>query len=89
LGLPEKFEGIFMSWSSITLPQGSKLFRVHNFTLLHKGSNYSIEIDEFSDGACSGHGEHTTDKNLQIESVTGTSIEGCLQSLVKKIEGRG
>lgn len=78
-----------MSWSSISLPHGSKLFRVHSFTFLHNGSNYTIEVDEFTDGTCSGHGEHSTDKSLQIESVTGRSIEECLNSLIKKIENRG
>ena len=77
-----------MAWNSVSVPQGSKIFRVHNFTFMFKGANYTLEIDEFPDGTFTGHGEHATDKNLQIESVTGQTLESCLQSLIGKIEGR-
>ena len=77
-----------MDWSAVSLPSGSKLFRVHYFTFLHAGSNYVIEVNEFADGTFSGHGEHANDKNLQIEPVNGKNVEECLNGIVKKIENR-
>lgn len=78
-----------MSWSTVSLPSGSRLFKVHNFTFMHKGANFHLEVDEFSDGNFTGYGEHATDKNLHIESVNGNSVKECLELLIRKIEGRG
>lgn len=76
-------------WRNVTLPAGSKLFRVHNFTFMFKGSTFAIEVDEFADGTFTGHGEHSTDKSSVIEPVTCKSMEDCLQELISKIEARG
>ena len=72
----------------LRLPAGSKLFKVHNFTFMYKGTTFVFEIDEFADGSFTGHGEHSTDKSSVIESVSGQSIEECLDKLVKKVESR-
>ena len=77
-----------MTWNSIQLPEGGRLFKAHNFTFMYKGSNFTIEVDEFSDGTFSGHAEHARDKNLQIESVSGRSVEHCMEQLIKKIQDR-
>ena len=77
-----------MDWKKIALPSGAKLFKMHHFTFVHKGSNYSLEIDEYLDGLYAGYGEHTTDKNFYVESVSGKTFNECLDSLVKKIVGR-
>lgn len=75
-----------MDWKSVKVPGGGKLFKVHNFTLMIKGVNYHLEIDEFADGTFIGHGEHSTDKNSLLESVNGSSVQECLTSLTKKIK---
>ncbi len=77
-----------MSWKSASLPSGSKLFKVHNFNFLYQGTNFHIEIDEYSDGTFTGHGENATDQSYVIESVSGKTLEECLSALLKKIEGR-
>ena len=77
-----------MDWKSVSVPQGSKLYRVHRFTYMHKGVNYILEIDEFPDGNCTGHGEHSTDRNFIIESVSSPSIKESLEALIEKIESR-
>ena len=77
-----------MNWKNIKLPAGSKLLKVHNFTFMYQGSYYSIEIDEFNDNTFTGHGEHSTDKNYVIESVSASTLEGCLEALVNKIQNR-
>ncbi len=75
-----------MDWKKIKLPQGSKLFRVYNFTYMHAGNTYHLEIDEFNDNAFSGHGEHSIDRSRHLESVSGKTIEECLEGLIKKIQ---
>lgn len=75
-----------MNWKKIQLPEGSKLFMVHNFTYMHKGTNYHLEISEFADGSFAGHGEHSTDKSSVLASVSGASIEDCVQNLIKSIK---
>ncbi len=77
-----------MEWKNLTLPAGAKLFKMHHFTFIHKGSNYSLEIDEYLDGHFAGYGEHSTDKNFYVESVSGKTLPECLDGLVKKIVGR-
>ncbi len=76
-------------WRSVKLPAGSKLFKVHSFTLMHKGSTFALEIDEFMDGTFTGYGEHSTDKSRIIDPVNGKSLNDCLQQLVQKVEARG
>ena len=78
-----------MEWNKVKVPVGSKIFKNHRFTFMHKGINYRIEIDEFSDGACTGHAVHSTDKNSVIESVSAASLNLTLQAVIVKIEGRG
>ena len=77
-----------MDWGSIILPSGCKLFKVHTFNYIHQGVNYLLEVDEYSDGSFSGHGEHSTDQNNVVESVSGKNIDECLNALIKKIESR-
>ena len=77
-----------MDWKTINLAPGSKLYKVHNYNLMHQGTHFSLEIDEFSDETFTGHGEHSTDKNYVIESVSGVSVEDCLENLIKKIQER-
>lgn len=77
-----------MDWKKTKVPVGSKLFQVHNFTFMHSGKTYSLEIDEYIDGTFAGHGEHSTDKNFFIESVSGKSMNECLSALVSKIQER-
>jgi hypothetical protein len=77
-----------MNWKSIKVHQGGKLFKVHNFTYMCKGSTFHLEVDEFHDGTCSGHGEHSTDKNSFVESVSGKSVEDCLNQLLDRIGTR-
>lgn len=76
-------------WRDINLPAGSKLFRVHSFMFMFKGSTFAIEVDEFADGTFTGHGEHSTDKSNVIEPVSSSSLQDCLQALISKIEARG
>ncbi len=76
-----------MNWKAVQLPEGSKLFKVHSFTYMRRGVTYLLEVDEFSDGTFTGHGEHSTDKNTVLESVSGKSLEDCVNSLIKSIKG--
>jgi len=75
-----------MNWKKIPVPEGAKLFKVHNFAFMHKGVTYHLEVDEFADGSFSGHGEHSTDKNTVLASVAGASIEDCLANLMKNVK---
>ena len=77
-----------MNWKSVKVQSGGKLFKVHNFTYMVKGVTYHLEVDEFNDGACTGHGEHSTDKNSFVESVNGPSVEDCLNLLIERISAR-
>jgi hypothetical protein len=53
-----------------------------------KGVTYQFEIDEFSDGSFTGHGEHSTDRNGFVESVSGKSVDDCLNNLVARVGQR-
>jgi len=75
-----------MNWNKVTVPDGAKLFQIHDFAYMHKGNTYKLEIDAFADGSFSGHGEHSTDKNHLLASVSGKSIEECLNALIKNIK---
>ena len=77
-----------MDWKKINLPAGSKLLKIHNFIFMHKSAYYSLEVNEFNDGTFAGYGEHTADKNYVIESVSGATVEDCLNALVEKIKQR-
>lgn len=71
-----------MNWKKVSIPDGAKLFKVHNFTFMLKGSTYHLEVDEFHDGTFTGHGEHSTDKSSVLASVTGKSVEDCVAALI-------
>lgn len=75
-----------MEWKNVKVPDGAKLFKVHNFTYMIKGVTWHFEIDEFADGSFIGHGEHSTDKNSLLESVNGKSVQECLDALVRKVK---
>jgi len=76
-------------WQKVNIDSGSKLFKVHVFTYMHAGVIYALEINEFSDGTCTGHGEHSTDKSNVVEPVNGPSVRECVQALVDRIGKRG
>ena len=75
-------------WKTVAVPVGNKLFKSHSYTYMHAGTTYNLEVDEFSDGTYSGHGEHSTDKSSVVESVAGASIAECLQKLIDRIQSR-
>jgi len=75
-----------MNWKLVTIPEGSKLFKSHGFTFIHKGATYLLEVDEHRDGSFTGHGEHTTDKSNVLASVHSQSMEDCLNQLISKIK---
>lgn len=76
-------------WKSVKVPSGAKLFKVHNFNLMVKGSHFNIEVDEFQDGTFTAHGEHSTDKNSVFEPVNAKTLEDALSAIVAKIQTRG
>ena len=75
-----------MNWKKLSIPDGAKIFKIHNFTYMVKGQNFHLEVDEYADGNFTGHGEHSTDKNTVLESVSGKSLEECVNALVKSIK---
>jgi hypothetical protein len=75
-----------MNWKKLTVPEGAKLFKIHTFTYMVKGTTYHLEVDEFGDGSFSGHGEHSTDKSSVLSSVSATTLEDCLKALMAKIK---
>jgi hypothetical protein len=75
-----------MNWKALKLPEGGKLFMVHTFTYMHKGTTYHFEVDEYGDGTFSGHGEHSTDKSSVLASVSGKSLEEAVNALVASIK---
>lgn len=77
-----------MNWKAIKVHNGAKLFKIHNFTYMVKGTTYALEIDEYYDGSFTGHGEHSTDKNSFVESVTAKSMEECMEQLLQRIGAR-
>ncbi len=77
-----------MNWKNIEVPKGSKLFKLHRFTYIHKGVHYAIEVDEYADGVSTAHGEHATDRNYVLESVSANTTDECLQQMLKNIEMR-
>lgn len=77
-----------MDWKKVKTPDGAKLFKVHNFTYMIKGSTYHLEVDEFQDGTVTGHGEHSTDKSHVLESVSASSLKDCVEALIKNIKAR-
>ena len=77
-----------MDWNSVKIPEGSKLFRIHRFNLLHHGVNYLLEVNELSPTNWVGHGEQATDQSSVIPSVAGISLEDCMNKLIEKISKR-
>ncbi len=77
-----------MEWKNIKIPSGAKLFKAHTFTFMMKGNTYHLEVDEFSDGSFTGHGEHSSDRNSFVESVSGRSVNECLSALIERIQSR-
>lgn len=77
-----------MDWKKANIPNGCRVFKAHTFTFMSRGASYQLAVDEYNDGTYTGHGEHSTDKNLVIESVNGTSLANCLEALIGKIEKR-
>ena len=77
-----------MNWDQIQVPPGGRIVRVSHFTYIFNGINFIIEVDESPDGTVTVHGEHSTDKNFVVESVSGSSVEECLNGILKKISSR-
>ncbi|MGE0174109.1 MAG: hypothetical protein AB7T49_15030 [Oligoflexales bacterium] len=77
-----------MDWKNVKVPAGGKLMQVRNFTYMHKGATYLIEVDEYVTGNCSAHAEHSVDKNFVIETVSGKTIPECLNLILEKIHTR-
>jgi hypothetical protein len=78
-----------VDWKQVKVPAGTKLFKAHSFTFMIKGDSWQLEVDEFSDGTFTGHGEHSTDRNSFIESVSGQTLKECLEGLISRIQSRG
>lgn len=78
-----------MDWKKTRLATGSRLFMVHSFTYMAKGRTFILEVDEFSDGTFTGHGEQSTDRSHVVESVNGRSVQDCLEALIKRIDQKG
>ncbi len=77
-----------MDWKTLKIPEGSTLFKIHRFNLIHQGVNYVLEINEHGVGNWVGHGEQATDANIVIQSVNGASLEECLNKLIDRIHKR-
>ena len=75
-----------MNWNKVTVPDGAKLFQIHDFAFMYKGNTYKLEVDAFVDGTFTGHGEHSTDKSHVLASVSGKSVEECLNALINHIK---
>ncbi len=75
-----------MDWKGVKIPKGNRIFRSHKFTYMHGGSNFIIEIDEGLDGASTGHSELSTDSSGIVPSVSGSSVQACLQAVIEKIK---
>ena len=78
-----------MDWKKAKVPAGARLFQVHSFTFMYSGKTYILEVDEFNDGTCTGHGEQSTDKSHVVESVSGKTVSECIEALIRRIEKRG
>lgn len=78
-----------MDWKSVQIPSGCKVFRVQTFMVMISGKTFSLEIDEYSDGSFTGHGEQTNDDSTVLASVTAKSAEECLNQLISSIKDRG
>lgn len=78
-----------MNWKSVEIPANYKVFRAHTFMIMNSGKTFTIEVDEYSDGTFTGHGEQTNDDSTVLASVTGTSVEDCLNQLIASVKSRG
>jgi hypothetical protein len=72
-----------MDWSKISTPEATKLSRLHNFMYMVGGKNYIFEINEYPDGNFVGYAELTNDDSQQFAPANGSSIEECINNLVK------
>ncbi len=77
-----------MNWKQVKIESGGRLLRIHTFTYMWKSATFHFEIDESQDGLFTGHGEHSTDKNFMIESVTSKTVEDCVSQLIAKVNQR-
>lgn len=73
-------------WKTIDLPAGCRLLKAHSFTLMISGDTYDLEVDEYSNGKYTGHGEHSTDESSVVASVHGNSVKECLERLITNIK---
>ncbi len=71
-----------MDWSKIKIPTGSQAFKSHHFMFMAKGRSFEFEINEYSDSRFIGYGQLSNDESQQLKPVNGTTLEGCLQSLI-------
>jgi len=76
------------SWKSVTISERERLFRISNYLFVSQGRSYSIEVQEAPDGTFLAHGENTSDPHDVLRSVTGTTMQECLQAIVDQIERR-
>lgn len=74
-----------MDMTGLNIPKGAKLIKIHKYLYMHNGSSYNLEVDEYSDGMFAGHGEHAADESQQLKSVTGKTLNECLQPLIDNI----
>lgn len=75
-------------WSTTSLDQKSKLFRLHHFFLLTGGKNYNIEIQESPEGNYTAYADNTADPHDAIAPTHAKSLQECLESTVKGLETR-
>jgi len=71
-----------MDWSKIKIPVGSQVFKSQSFMFMVKGRSFEFEINEYSDSRYVGYGQLSNDESQQLKPVNGTTLEGCLQSLI-------
>jgi len=71
-----------MDWSKIKIPVGSQVFKSQRFMFMVKGRSFEFEINEYSDSRYVGYGQLSNDESQQLKPVNGTTLEGCLQSLI-------
>lgn len=75
-------------WSTTSLDQKTKLFRLHHFFLLSGGKNYNIEIQESPDGNYTAYADNTADPHDAIAPAHGKNLKDCLDTMVKSLETR-
>ncbi len=78
-----------MGWKNIDVPAQSKMFKIHTFGYLVGGHNYSVEVDEYSDGQFVGFAEQSNDASTSTRSCTADSMEKCLEKILSEIASLG